>query len=321
MHDIGGSGGICQRGYQVTFMTVRQADSSTLTAAAFTQDAPAASAPQETPWQLTLFRRSLKKRATLRAILGHLPDVDGLRCLEVGCATGVTSHFLRGKGGSWVSVDFETDHVASTRSLVGGEVVHVDDLRLPFADDSFDCLVGINFLEHIEDDTSYLREMVRVLRPGGRFLLTGPRGETGRLAFRIKHLLGLTSDTGGFGHARDGYPPKEVRRMFAGAGLKMDRLDSYSRFITEVVEDVLNFAYHKMATRKKEKAETPTSDFHGETAPMSENSFKKVSLAFRLYSVAYPFLRLLTSLDTLLFFWSGHMFVCTARKPKQSGAQ
>src|SRR5437899_10039142 len=74
------------------------------------------------PWQLQLFRRSLKKRQTVDALLGHLPPVQGRLCLELGCGTGLTSHFLRERGGTWVSCDFERDHVRSARQLVGDRI-------------------------------------------------------------------------------------------------------------------------------------------------------------------------------------------------------
>ena len=42
------------------------------------------------PWQINLFRRSLKKRETMKALLDHLPPVAGRACLELGCGTGLT---------------------------------------------------------------------------------------------------------------------------------------------------------------------------------------------------------------------------------------
>jgi predicted TPR repeat methyltransferase len=84
------------------------------------------------PWQLQLYRRSLKKKATVKAMLEHLPRVEGRRCLELGCGTGLTSHFLRQRGGTWTSADFERDHVRSARGLVGDRVLQIDDRSLPF---------------------------------------------------------------------------------------------------------------------------------------------------------------------------------------------
>ncbi|MBA3553648.1 MAG: class I SAM-dependent methyltransferase, partial [Gemmatimonadales bacterium] len=77
----------------------------------------------EEHWQLQLYRRSLKKKTTVRALLDHLPPVQGRLCLEVGCGTGLTSHFLRRQGGTWVSCDFERDHVRSARQLVGDRIL------------------------------------------------------------------------------------------------------------------------------------------------------------------------------------------------------
>ena len=89
------------------------------------------------PWQLQLFRRSLKKRQTVDALLGHLPPVQGRLCLELGCGTGLTSHFLRERGGTWVSCDFERDHVRSARQLVGDRIVQIGERQLPFAPKGF----------------------------------------------------------------------------------------------------------------------------------------------------------------------------------------
>ena len=46
--------------------------------------------------------------------------------------------------------------------------------RLPFADSSVDLITALDVLEHIEDDRATLREIRRVLRPGGILLATVP---------------------------------------------------------------------------------------------------------------------------------------------------
>jgi SAM-dependent methyltransferase len=263
------------------------------------------------PWQLQLYRRSLKKKTTVKALLDHLPPVEGRRCLEVGCGTGLTSHFLRERGGRWVSCDFERDHVRSARALVRDGVLQVDERTLPFPDASFDVVAAINFLEHIRDDETFFREMVRVLKPGGAFLFLAPKGEKGRPGYALKRVLGFTADQEGFGHARDGYPPAATRALMQRHGLTVEGIDSYCRFFTESLEDLLNYAYHRKAMKAKDDGQ---QDFHGDTAPMSADALDNVGTAYKIYSAVYPALRAWTMLDHLIPFSPGYMMAAWGKK-------
>jgi SAM-dependent methyltransferase len=267
------------------------------------------------PWQLRLYRRSIKKRETLEAVLRLLPDVRGRRCLEIGCATGTSSWLLRQRGGSWVSTDFEPAQVRSARELLQDDVRLIDATGLPFPDESFDVVVGINFLEHLANDREFVAEMVRVLKPGGPFLLTCPDGVSGRVGYRLKKLYRFTADTGGFGHVRDGYLRPELEALLRGAGLRIERIDSYSRIFTELVENTLNFFYHRGASQD-EKADAAGA-FHGETSPATDREFRQVGWKFRAYEVVYPLLRGFSLLDRLIPFREGYMFCARARKPER----
>ncbi len=264
------------------------------------------------PWQLQLFRRSLKKKATMRALLEHLPAPEGRLCLELGCGTGLTSHFLRRRGGTWVSADFERDHVHSARELVGDRVLQIGERAIPFRTAAFNVVAAINFLEHIKDDETFFAEMVRVLKPGGDFLFMAPKGESGRAGYALKRVLGFTADQEGFGHARDGYPPAATRSIMERHGLTVQGQDDYCRFFTESLEDLLNYAYHRKAMKGKAEAE---QDFHGDTAPMSAEALNKVGTAYKVYSAVYPALRAWTLLDKLIPFSPGYMMVAWGRKP------
>jgi SAM-dependent methyltransferase len=264
------------------------------------------------PWQLQLFRRSLKKKATMQALLAHVPSSQGRLCLELGCGTGLTSYFLRQRGGTWVSADFERDHVRSAKQLVGDRVLQVGERALPFADAAYDLVAAINFLEHIKDDETFFAEMVRVLKPGGDFLFMAPKGEAGRAGYALKRVLGFTADQAGFGHARDGYPPVAARALMERHGLTVQGQDDYCRFFTESLEDLLNFAYHRKAMKGKDETE---QDFHGDTAPMSAEALNKVGTAYKVYSAVYPALRAWTMLDNLIPFSPGYMMVAWGRKP------
>ena len=263
------------------------------------------------PWQLQLYRRSLKKKLTVDALLRHLPPVQGRLCLEVGCGTGLTSHFLRERGGTWVSCDFERDHARSARQLVGERVLQIGERQMPFRSGAFDLVAAINFLEHIEDDETFFAEMVRVLKPGGDFLFMAPKGETGRPGFALKRMLGFTADQEGFGHARDGYPPAATRALMERHGLVVQGQDDYCRLFTESLEDLLNYAYHKKSAKGKAAEE---QDFHGDTAPMSAEALNQVGTAYKVYSAVYPALRAWTLLDNLIPFSPGYMMVAWGKR-------
>ena len=263
------------------------------------------------PWQLQLYRKSLKKKQTVNALMQHVPPSQGRLCLEVGCGTGLTSHFLRSRGGTWVSTDFERDHVRSAKQLVGERVLQTSDAELPFRTASFDVVAAINFLEHIEDDDRFFREMVRVLKPGGDFLFMAPKGESGRPGYALKKVLGFTADAEGFGHARDGYPPSAARSLMERNGLVVSGMEDYCRFFTESIEDLLNYAYHRKSMKGKD---TKEQDFHGDTAPMSAEALNKVGTAYKLYSAVYPALRAWTMLDKLIPFSPGYMMVAWGKK-------
>ena len=263
------------------------------------------------PWQLQLYRRSLKKKLTVDALLRHLPPVQGRLCLEVGCGTGLTSHFLRERGGTWVSCDFERDHARSARQLVGERVLQIGERQIPFRSGAFDLVAAINFLEHIEDDETFFAEMVRVLKPGGDFLFMAPKGETGRPGFALKRMLGFTADQEGFGHARDGYPPAATRALMERHGVVVQGQDDYCRLFTESLEDLLNYAYHKKSAKGKAAEE---QDFHGDTAPMSAEALNQVGTAYKVYSAVYPALRAWTLLDNLIPFSPGYMMVAWGKR-------
>ena len=268
------------------------------------------------PWQIRLYRRSIKKRETMAAVMDSLPPLAGKRCLEIGCATGTSSWLLRQRGGEWTSTDFEAEQVASASRLLNDDVLLLQpDEPLPFPDASFDVVVGINFLEHLENDVEFVREMVRVLKPGGTLVQTCPDGVSSRAGYRLKQLYGFTASTGGFGHVRDGYRPEELEELFRKAGLEMEGMQSYSRIFTEIVENSLNYLYHRGSAGK---AHGTAGQFHGETSPATGEDLENVGWKFRVYEAAYPLLRGFSLLDRVIPFREGYMHCARARRPSAS---
>jgi ubiquinone/menaquinone biosynthesis C-methylase UbiE len=108
-----------------------------------------------------------------------LAPKEGERVLEIGPGTGYYTFELAERiGGGQVDVfDIQQemlDHVmraASKRGVTNVQPALGDAQALPYADDSFDAVVLITVLGEIPDQDRALREVARVLRPGGRLVV------------------------------------------------------------------------------------------------------------------------------------------------------
>ncbi len=127
--------------------------------------------------------------AKVEKALGHRPD-GWARSLEIGAGTGYfTLNLMRaGKIGQATCGDISPGMLATLREnarRLGLEVrtEQVDAERLPFADESFDLVLGHAVLHHIPDLRRAFGEFARVLAPGGTLLFAGEPSRYGdRLA-------------------------------------------------------------------------------------------------------------------------------------------
>jgi SAM-dependent methyltransferase len=109
-------------------------------------------------------------------ILAMAGDLSGKRVLDVGCATGVLSEAIVERGANVVGVDVNPRLVERARErLTGRAEFHVVDLAtpMPFLESaSFDVVTASLVLHYLLDWGPPLRELNRVLRPGGRLVLS-----------------------------------------------------------------------------------------------------------------------------------------------------
>lgn len=103
-------------------------------------------------------------------------DVRGLAVLDLGCGTGRHALWMAAAGAGVTAVDFSEGMLAEARRKPGSERVRflACDLRrrLPFADGAFDLVVSGLVLEHIPDLDGFFGEARRVLRSGGRAVIS-----------------------------------------------------------------------------------------------------------------------------------------------------
>jgi SAM-dependent methyltransferase len=136
-------------------------------------------------------------RSVSNAAYSAMQDVDlaGKRVLELGPGEGDHVPFWRSRPESYVLAGGEEVHLERARSRLAQAGVDSEtvlmrrdpDPRLPFADDSFDVVVAFFCLELLLPLEAYIREIKRILRPGGR--LVGAVQCAGGLAWGLGRAL------------------------------------------------------------------------------------------------------------------------------------
>lgn len=104
-------------------------------------------------------------------MLRLLGDGPG-RLLDVGCGGGAHAAAFAEHGWDVSGIDVSAAQVELAR-VRGVDVVEADAARLPFGDASFDAAVSIFTHTDVDDFAAVLREVARVVRPGGRFVYLG----------------------------------------------------------------------------------------------------------------------------------------------------
>ena len=96
--------------------------------------------------------------------------------LEVGCGEGYGAQLLRQAGARRViAADYDGDVVTHVRGRYPTlAILQANAVRLPCRTSSVDVVTALQVLEHLWEQPRFVRECARVLRPGGRMLLTTP---------------------------------------------------------------------------------------------------------------------------------------------------
>ena len=103
--------------------------------------------------------------------------VEGDRILDVGCWRGYTSETLAKRYKEVIGIDLLPKEIEKAKKRVKAKNVRfevMDACSLKFPDNYFDCALFLEIIEHVENPIKALKEIYRVLKPGGCLVLSTP---------------------------------------------------------------------------------------------------------------------------------------------------
>jgi SAM-dependent methyltransferase len=199
-----------------------------------------------------------KRLAVIRQYAG---DVRGRRVVDCGCGAGDYVHALRQLGADAWGIEYSREKLASAPAPVAGRVAVGDLHHIALGEGTMDLALLNEVLEHVPDDRCALREVHRVLTPGGMLLIFSPnrrypfethgayvKGSTRRIPHYVPFVpyvpLSLARR---FAHfwARN-YWPGELRRLVRGAGFDIMHTD----YVWQTFEGISNHQPASIARTK-----------------------------------------------------------------------
>ena len=113
-------------------------------------------------------------RHYVELVIRYAPS--GSRILDLGCGNGISSRLLNQADFDVVGTDISALFLEEAQEWENPKLRYkvCDVLELPFENNSFDVICSNELIEHLPDVETALTEMIRVVRKGGKVVLSGP---------------------------------------------------------------------------------------------------------------------------------------------------
>ena len=174
-----------------------------------------------------------------------------MRELDAGCGLGYFLLRMQSSGAELHGIDVSPESVTFVKQHITEHAKVGDVENIPYPDNTFDKVLFCEVIEHVEDDEKVLREIRRVLKPGGRVVITTPSLKGFRAHSKLKQL---GHHHGGEYHYRDGYMPEDLEKKLTDNGYKHVETRQAIFMLSELIMELTKVVF--LMKRKKFEAQS-----------------------------------------------------------------
>jgi 2-polyprenyl-3-methyl-5-hydroxy-6-metoxy-1,4-benzoquinol methylase len=176
------------------------------------------------------------------AFASHHLQRGRLRTLDAGAGNGGFAMMAADRANAVVGLSFSVDEMADAARRVqitgvDGVTFRIGDLREldRFSQElgTFDQILCLEVIEHLIEDELLIRRLARLLRPGGRLILSAPSADHHGL---LGEHVSATEDGG---HVRWGYAPERIAELFTQAGLTVVHQGAVSGYVSQQLTNAM----------------------------------------------------------------------------------
>jgi SAM-dependent methyltransferase len=176
--------------------------------------------PKISLWPQALRHRNLRRIEECATLIRWLDPKPGQRILDIGCGDGYFSRLIAEKGADVVGIDASRSVVAKAERKnrtprTEFHAMRAEDLNFP--DSSFDQIISFCVIEHCDDDALVFCQIARLLKPGGRLVLSADSLSNPGIEDKERDVHRNRYRVNSF------YTAETLDRRFAEAGFRMEQ--------------------------------------------------------------------------------------------------
>lgn len=273
-------------------------------------------------WYLRIFGYPYAPRRNEVVLVFKLLDAKpGEKILDIGCGDGIwTNQLAKTNQVKVIGIDTSKHDLALAKkraelmSIKNVSYKQMDAGKMPFANNSFDKIYSISTFEHIKDEIAALKEVLRILKTGGIFVLSVPQEKVHFLArlflplskktkktLKLNRTITSSEDINDylcqrnkrFHHFRN-YHLEPLKNRLEKTGFNVKKIEYHNKLLGRIANNIIH-TFDIFNWQKKSK-----TDYHFSSEI--------------IHALTFPFFILLYLTDRLIPYHNGHNLIISCLK-------